>query len=494
MKKTFMSKNGLLSGATLYFFASPTFLILLFIFGVVIGSQIFSSYIYLWILAAISVITIFALFLKKIKLGICLIILSFGLFYFAFFQWATIAPVQTGCQAAKISSNPKQSGGSLQFSAQFEKGGVAVINTNEAIDFGYGDKLKICVDKFATNSDNSYRHYLLSQYKTDTVVLNPKIEKTETGRGFLRALYNFAASVALKIRELNPGTEGILAKGLLLGGSQGFSDQFKQNLKLTGTTHLVAVSGYNVSILTITIFGFIRKYFSRRLAFILSSTMLVIFCLMTGATSSVLRASIMGAMFLISKAVGRRVSIFHFLVLAAFLMIILNPFVIWDLGFQLSFAATAGLVFLSTPLGNFLSSKTQIPAIKEGFLILSETVSAQIFALPILLGGFGMVSLISPITNLLILPLVPTSMGLIAASYFVSLISRYLGIFVAAISNILLEYFVFVINFFAKFKIAAASVNITSAWWSVLLYLLIVFLTAYFRRKIKIKIDERPGF
>ena len=489
-----MSKKSIFSPQTLYFFTSPTFLILLFIFSVVIGSQIFSSYMYLWISAISSATAIFGFIFKRPKLGLCFIVLSFGLFYFAFFKWATIVPVLPGCQSAKISSNPKQSGNSMQFSAQFQNGGVAIINSNEAIDFGYGDKLKLCVDKFAPNSNGSYRHYLLSQYKTDLVVLNPKIEKTETGRGVLRGFYNFATSVALKIRELNPGTEGILAKGLWLGGSQGFSDQFKQNLKSTGTTHLVAVSGYNVSILTIIIFGFIRKYFSRRLAFVFSTAMLVVFCLMTGATSSVLRASIMGLMFLLSKAVGRHVPILHFLVLAAFLMIIYNPFVIWDLGFQLSFAATAGLIFLSPLLGGFLSLKTQIPVIKEGFLILSETVSAQIFALPILLSGFGAVSLISPITNLLILPLVPTSMGLIAASYFASLISKYLGIFVAAISNILLEYFVFIINFFAKFKIASVTVDAVSAWWAVLLYLLIIFLTTHLRRKIKLKIDERQGF
>jgi len=463
-------------------FLPPTVILVIFIAGVALGVVLSSWLFVLGLAAVLAVFSLFSAVNQKKLFFVLFLVFALALLYASFFKYLYSSSLSSGCEFARIDSDVKSAGQLVRFGVVDQSGRRAVVETNSNLNFGYKDKLKLCFDSEQIKNQPALSRYLLSQYKSDLIIENPKIEFEERGRGAVRFLYDLTDEFSQKITSLFPGDEGVLSKGLLLGGTEGFSSSFKDHLKISGTSHLVAVSGYNVSIMTVVLFEFFRLIWSRRAAFVLSGLLLVVFCLMTGGSASVVRASIMGGLFLAQKALGRATPIYHFLVLAAFFMMLQNPYVIYDLGFQLSFAAMGGLIYLGSPIEKLIEAKVSQEAVKTILKVLTETISAQIFALPILLSGFGVVSIVSPITNVLILPFVPLAMLLIFIALVGALVWPLLGIFLAGIAAPLIEYFTAVINFFGSLKFAKISVSVMNWWWAGIIYVFILLLTAWVRK------------
>ena len=408
---------------------------------------------------------------------------ALGLFYFSLNN-AVLAPraISDNCVEAIISSAVKETGGKLEFLAKNRKlKFVATVKSSDRLK--YNDKIKVCGLKEQSNLPESYRNYLKGRYKTDYIFNAQNIELVSGGRGVVRALLDLADFFSKKSQELYGGNIGVLAKGLVIGGSSEFSDNLKNALKASGTSHLVAVSGYNVSIFAVILFRFIRNAWSRRAAVAVSLLALISFCILSGATASVVRASIMAAAIIFGRIIGRRQAAFNSLLVAAFIMVLLNPYILWDIGFELSAAAMAGII-LAEPMIKLSSVAT--------WQILSETLSAQIATLPILLVNFGRVSLVAPITNILILPFVPLSMGLIALSISVFSIFRPIGMIVGGITEVLLKYFLFVIEFFGNLKFASFTTD--KSWLGWLLYLPIAALFYLIRKKTRKITQILPQF
>ena len=443
-------------------------------------------------LAALAILAILICLLLKKRMPIALImvfILALG--FYQFMGFLANQNISSGCSEVKISSNPKTRTASREFLVQDGLGRKAVVNTTDFGSFAYGDKVKLCFEaKNVVSTDRKTSRYFLSQYKNAYQIKNPQIELIGEGRGLLRALYALADTVSKKILYLYSGDTGILAKGLLLGGSQGFSSEFSNAIKNSGTSHLVAVSGYNVSIITIILFRYIRAAFSRRSAIIFSIIFLVCFCLLSGATASVVRASLMGLMYIIAKIIGRRGAIINSLFVAAFFMLILNPFALWDIGFELSFMATFGLIFLGEPMIKLFFGRLKDGTAKDVASTLCETISAQLFTLPILLSAFGKISIIAPIANVLILLLVPLAMLLIFISVIGAFLWQNIGLLLAGVANVLLDYFVAVIKFFGSLKMAALSVNVAGAGWVLAMYISIFILSYFVRLGVRIKLKN----
>lgn len=200
-----------------------------------------------------------------------------------------------------------------------------------------------------------------------------------------------------------------LAAGILLGVRSQMPSDFYQALINTGTLHIVAASGYNVNIVAAVIMAGMMTVVSRGWAIGTGVVGIVIYVLLAGASASVVRAGIMGSLTLIAYYFGRPVEARRLLWVVAGLMLLFNPLYIVDIGFQLSFAATAGLLYI--PFNN------QAPNFR-GFLAnyFYPTLVASVATLPIILYHFGRVSWISPLTNVLILPVVPLIMLLSALS------------------------------------------------------------------------------
>jgi competence protein ComEC len=422
---------------------------------------------------------IFLIFRRKVVFG-GLFALALGAFFFYIFS-ALAAPIlPAGCSEVKIASDIALRGTRLEFAVQNSVGQRAVVSTLEDDGLGYGDHLKICFAKSNIEAAGSYSHFLKSQYRTDYSVNSPQIDFLSRGHGLIRWLYDLNDTLSAAARRLWTGDVGELGRGLLLGGKQGFTKEFIDSLQKSGTTHLVAVSGYNVSIIIIVLFGYVRSAFSRRAAIASTVVVLIGFVLLTGATASVLRAGLMGLIFLIGKMLGRRAALVNSLFVAAFLMLLYNPFTIWDVGFQLSFAATFGLVMFDEPV-TFLLRNIVNPYGKEILNIFAATLAAQVFTLPIILSAFGRVSLIAPLTNLLVLPLVPLSMGFIALALGSYFIYHVLGLFFASLAEVFLLYFINIIRFFGNLRFSAASIQSVSIWEVLFLYAVIITATITIR-------------
>lgn len=217
-----------------------------------------------------------------------------------------------------------------------------------------------------------------------------------------------------RLQMILPEPHASFLSGLLFGGSSSLSSDLKDDFAATGTSHILAASGFNVSLFSLTFLSWIlTTRIGRKRGLILTTLLIVSYVLMAGATPAVIRAGIMGGAVILSKWISRKAFIPNVLLLTASVMFLMNPFVLSDVGFQLSFAATAGILALTDRVEKHLKFIPNLFGLRTSF---AASLSAIIVTLPILLWHFGTVSLVAPFTNLLVLPLVPYAMWLTLVS------------------------------------------------------------------------------
>ena len=244
-----------------------------------------------------------------------------------------------------------------------------------------------------------------------------------------------------------PAEHAALASGLLLGERAEFTDEFEEAMRNSGTTHIVALSGYNIAILVVVISGIFSYLWNRRIAFYLSLLIIPGFVIMTGASPSVIRAGIMGLILLLAENQSRPYSPRNAIVLTALGMVLFNPRIgVDDVGFQLSFAALIGIIYLYP----FLEKKFNIQS--AGFLSWKknalQTASAQIAVLPIILSTFGFFSPVALVSNVLILEFIPITMLITFVTIILGFVSFHLSLVIGWISSVFLGYEIFIIKFF----------------------------------------------
>lgn len=198
-----------------------------------------------------------------------------------------------------------------------------------------------------------------------------------------------------------------LSAGILLGVKGQMPKDFYDALVNTGTLHIVAASGYNVSIVAEVLMKVVGVVVSRGVAIWLGLIGIGIYIVISGASASVVRAGIMGSLTLIAYFFGRPGEARRLLWITAGLMLVYNPLYIVDIGFQLSFAATFGLLY-------FEPMMKKLPTIWFLSEYLYPTLAATVTTLPVIFYHFGRVSWISPLVNMLVLPVVPLLMGMSA--------------------------------------------------------------------------------
>lgn len=324
------------------------------------------------------------------------------------------------------------------------------INTTKYPAYAYGDRIALSgtIEELPKPSNRDIRERINGRMRF------PEIALMERGRGsqFKAGLLGIKSYVERAFRRAFPPDEAAFLSGLTLGETAAFSDEFREQLRVTGTSHLVALSGYNITILARGIAALFLWFLSRRKTFVLTIAGIAGFVVMTGAEASVVRAAIMGFIALLAEQVGRVHSFRNAIAFAAFLMALGNPRVlVWDVGFQLSFAAVIGLIYLKPALVRVLKVRPE-----PGFLGWREnlwtTIAAQLAVLPILLGVFGFFSPLSIVVNLLVLTFIPVTMllGFLVAA--VSLVAFYAALPIAWVTRIFLGYELGVIDLFSRFE------------------------------------------
>lgn len=261
--------------------------------------------------------------------------------------------------------------------------------------------------------------------------------------------------------------ESAYAQGILLGDDSAMSDAVVKAFRTTGTSHILAVSGYNITIV-IGVLAIITRRFGRLWSFVATCGAVVLFVALVGESASVVRAGLMGILVLVSMMSGRLSSTFAVMVLTATVMALHNPLIVrWDVGFQLSFAALAGLVFIEPILRSALPER-------KGWLgvlmsIALATTSAQIAVLPLLLYQFGALPVYSLIVNVIVLPLVPLAMALASATAVAGLLWPLAGMVAGQVAHLVLGFQLWVIEWFARLPHASLEAPL-SAYQAVLVY------------------------
>lgn len=292
--------------------------------------------------------------------------------------------------------------------------------------YQYGDLIEL-EGKLKTPAESDsfgYKDYLAKDGIYSVMYLpSAKLISSGSGNFIYAAIFKVKNKFKEKLKAVLPEPENSLLAGLLLGERSGLSQTIKDDFAITGTSHIIAVSGFNVTIIAIIILELALVFgFSRGQSFWISLAAIILFIIIVGAPSSAIRAGIMGGLVLAAVRAGRLNSMTNAITFAAAAMMAINPKILrFDAGFELSFLAAAGIVWLYPVLDNYFSGKNKKDAKKEIFLgtVLKEiksafllTISAQIMALPILLYNFGNLSLVAPFANILILPFVPLAMAL----------------------------------------------------------------------------------
>ncbi len=303
--------------------------------------------------------------------------------------------------------------------------------------------------------------------------------------GFLRrGLYALKNHALNTIYRLFPDPEASLLAGILLGVDKGLPEDLQQAFKDTGTSHIIAISGFNISLIAGFLLAIFGRLFGRTRGAIFAGIGIVLYTMLVGADPAVFRAAMMGIAALVAHHIGRRQDGLNILFLVAAGMNLYNPLYIQDAGFQLSFFATLGLILYAEPLSKFseqLLARFHLqpdtiqkvsPVISDFFLL---TLAAQVTTLPIMAYHFNRLSLISFVANPFILPAQPAVMMLGGAATIVGMLIQPLGQLLAYIAWPFVSYTIRVVELFGNMPGAAVSVDFpfwgVIAWYAVLLAL-----------------------
>ncbi|MDD5145991.1 MAG: ComEC/Rec2 family competence protein [Candidatus Pacebacteria bacterium] len=348
--------------------------------------------------------------------------------------------------------------------------GKILITARKYPVYEYGDKLEITGNLKAPSEDINgfnYKNYLLKD-GIYSVISFPKIELISKNQG--NNLYKYLFSFKNKLKEslnsvMSPPQAGIL-EALFFGDENNISNDWKDKFNLTGVRHITAVSGMNITIISALILNFLLFLgFWRKQAFFISVILIVFYILMIGFPASALRAGIMGILFLSAQYFGRLSFAPRSIIFAAAFMLLLNPLLLkLDVGFQLSFLAIMGLVYLQPHFQEFFQ---KIPNFLQLRYTLAATLSAQIFTLPVLIYNFGRISILSPIVNILIVPLFSLITILGFTFSFAGIFLPFLGQIISWPAWLLLTYVLKVIDLFSKIQFV--SKNISNMHWGLLL-------------------------
>ncbi len=333
--------------------------------------------------------------------------------------------------------------------------------------------------------DFNYKDYLKKQRVA--VLMNfPKIKPLSSNRenSFHSVIFGFKKRLQATIEQnLSPPQSSILA-AVVLGDKSKINSSWKKKLNVVGIRHLTAISGMHIVILSAIllelgiIFGLWRGK-----AFYFALIFVWFYIMMIGFQPSAVRAGIMGSLLLFCQKIGRGKSIGRILVLACALMVIFDPFLLkYSVGFQLSFLAVLGIAYLGQFFYNFFQRIKFIKTLKLAG-ILSVTFAAQVFTLPLLIYNFGYLSLIGPLANILIVPLLPYIMASGFLFLLAGLIYQPLGWLLSLPVYLLLHFLSVVVDILSRFPFASLNLKIHWLWLPIFYTALGYFLWRLEKRK-----------
>ncbi len=344
----------------------------------------------------------------------------------------------------------------------------------------YGDILRV-KGKLETPlrlGDFDYQAYLAHQGIYSTMLL-PRIDyegREETVKP-LEWLYSLRERLSQVLSAVLPEPQASLAQGIVLGIRSTISPSLKTDLSRTGTAHLLAISGMNLSIIAGIMVAIGLWLFGRRryIYVWLALSVIWLYSMLTGMEAPVVRSAIMASLFLFAELLGRQRSAMTALAFAAAVMIGINPQILWSASFQLSFLSMAGLIFIAPPLRTLGRRAVNAGIGEEGIAAriacvvtdsLSVTLGAIIAVWALIAHYFGIVSFIGPVATLLAAPALPGIIVTGALTAFLGLVSLPVAYVLGWLAWLFLSYMLVMVNGFALVPLSFAEValDLKAVW------------------------------
>lgn len=336
-----------------------------------------------------------------------------------------------------------------------------LVSTDRYATVAYGDEIKLsgklkAPEAFLTDFGRTFDYpgYLAVRNIFYTVSF-ATIEVTATGKGnpvlatLIKSKQQFLNQIKLVIPEPAVG----LGAGLLLGVKSSLGEEIEEAFRTTGIIHIVVLSGANIMLIVIFLMYTLAFVVSVRTRAFIGILSIILFALMVGFSATVVRASIMAVLIMSALLLGRRYAIMRALFCAGTIMLLFNPLLlVYDIGFQLSFLATLGLVLVAPQFEMLMLGVSSRFKLKEYFL---ATLSTQLAILPLLLYQIGQFSVVAVLVNMAVLPMVPVAMLATFITGIVGFISPVAATVLGVIATGTLTYIITIASLMANLPFAS---------------------------------------
>ena len=319
--------------------------------------------------------------------------------------------------------------------------GIVLIKVPRSTTWHYGDVIRAfgSIDAPPVMAEFDYREYLARKGILSWMPKPERVQRLSEGQGdpIYGAILSVKSAVRLSSQRIMPSPESALLNGILIGDDNEIPEAIVESFRRTGTSHIVSISGFNVSVVIALVVPALSRLLNKRRAALVAIPAIVVYTLLVGASASVVRAATMSIIALVGQLFWRRGFTLNTLCAAAFFMLAYDPDTLFDGGFQLSFAATLGLVLyadrITFGVQRWLEKRFGLERERAqkwtGILadLTLVTLAAQITTLPLILANFRQLSLVTLLTNALVLPLQPAAMILGIAGSVAGVVSPALG-------------------------------------------------------------------
>jgi competence protein ComEC len=356
--------------------------------------------------------------------------------------------------------------------------GTALIRVPRYPSYRYGDVLKVSgrLETPPQFEDFDYKGYLARQ-GIHSVIYYPGVEVLDHGQGFkpLQWIYSLRERLSASLARALPEPQGSLAQAILLGLRGNIPDSIYVAFSRTGTAHLLAISGLHISIIIAMLLSFGILVFGRHHSIYIWLTLALtwLYALLAGMHPPIIRAAIMGSLFLMAEYLGRQRSAIIALAFAAAVMVGIQPYILWSVSFQLSFLAMTGLVLIypyfqewwRKGIASLFGTRERIAAagsmITDGFAV---TLAAIVAVGPLVAYNFGVVSLVALPATFVSLPallFIIVTAGLVA---FVGLFAPLAAQILGWLAWLFLSYLIFIVQGFDALPHSSLEVTTISTW------------------------------
>jgi competence protein ComEC len=372
-----------------------------------------------------------------------------------------------------------------------------IVVTSHSAPFNYGDKISITgklqkPENFESDKgiEFDYIHFLTKE-KIFYQSYSPQIKLLEKDNSVFGYLFKFKKQFMEAVSRNLPSPQAELVGGILLGLKSSLGDQLELDFRRVGLIHIVVLSGYNITIISVAILA-VLFFLPLTLRLLTGLFAIFIFAILVGNGATVIRASLMSTIAIFGQIFHKKYDVNRALFLAGIFMLLLNPnILIYDPSFQLSFLATYGLINFSDKVKIFLKFLPEKLGFRE---IVVSTVATQIAVFPLLSKMIGEISIVSLIVNVIVLPTIPMAMllGFLTGAFglsqnffinilpnspnFLKIIFQFPTLLIAFLANLNLSYVIKITEIFAQLPFA--TISLPKITWPeiALIYCLIIIL------------------